>query len=171
MTRRTPLKRSAPPKRKSWLKRQNEVKKVPKARKPRKPPVPKWVLNYWEWVGAQPCVVCRKERDSVIECFGGEAKGNIQCSPTEVAHVGVRGLRQKCDPREVLPLCGVLHHRLGPYSHHRLGKRFWEFHGLDREALLRQYQERYESETGLVLASPGKAEPVGVAGSTGEAGA
>ncbi len=131
--RRTPLKRSAPPRR-TRLKRSAPAL------------LPQWVRDWWKWVKAQRCAVCTRN---------GEALGcsYSQGSPTEVAHVGQRGLRQKCDPREVLPLCGVLHHRLGPYSHHRLGKRFWSIHGLDRRALVKYYRERYELETGKVLPS------------------
>jgi hypothetical protein len=131
---RTPLKRSAPPKR-TRLKQSKPA------------PLPQWVKDWWEWVRAQPCLICGLFSPSWIK-FPTEAVG-IQLSQTEVAHVGPRGLRQKYDPREVLPLCGVLHHRLGPYSAHRLGKRFWEFHELDREALLREYWERYEVARGF----------------------
>ena len=136
LKRHTPLKRSAPPKR-TRLKRS-------------KPPtLPQWVLNWWEWVRAQRCVVCR----AVWQSLGGAP---FQGSRTEVAHVGTRGLSQKCDPREVVPLCGVYHHRLGPYSQHRLQKRFWKFHGLIRKQVVRELQERYQRETGIDLASFGK---------------
>ncbi len=70
----------------------------------------------------------------------------IQTSPTECAHVGRRGLSQKCPDCESLPLCAIEHHRVGPESHHKLGKRFWGFHGLDRVALIRELQALYEVE-------------------------
>jgi len=128
---RTPLKRSTPPRR-TPLKRTTLY------------PAPQWVKNFWEWVRAQPCVICGRLADGLLNL--GIVPEYAQLSLTEVAHVGARGLGQKSDPREVLPLCGVLHHRLGPYSHHRLGKRFWEFHGLNKETIVREYQERYLME-------------------------
>jgi len=144
--RHTPLKRSAPPKR-TRLKRS-------------KPPtLPQWVLDFWEWVRAQPCVCCQTIADAIMHGNQKDSLGNyrpLQKSPTEVAHIGPRGLRQKCDPREVVPLCGVLHHRLGPYSAHRLGKEFWKFHELGRESALRGLWEKYERDTGIDLASFGK---------------
>ena len=150
LKRHTPLKRSAPPKR-TRLKRS-------------KPPtLPQWVLDWWCWVSSQPCVICSRQAmdgawadwmtaEEALTIF----KQRIQRSDTEVAHVGPRGLRQKCDPREVLPLCGVLHHRLGAYSAHRRGKEFWKFHGLIRKQVVRELQERYQRETGVDLASFGK---------------
>ncbi len=61
---------------------------------------------------------------------------------TEAAHVGERGLRQKCSDREALPIC-AWHHRMSPDSHHVLGRRFWQFHGLDKEALIAAYNLAY----------------------------
>ena len=57
----------------------------------------------------------------------------------EAAHSGIRGLGQKADDRDALPLCRH-HHRTGPHSHHKLGKRFWGFHGLDKIGLIKQMQ-------------------------------
>jgi hypothetical protein len=65
--------------------------------------------------------------------------------PSEAAHVGDRGLSQKCPDRQAIPLC-KWHHTEGPESHHRLGKQFWATWGIDRDALLAQLQERYEKE-------------------------
>ena len=33
-----------------------------------------------------------------------------------------------------------------------LGKRFWAVYGLDRAELIREYNERYEAETGRIAA-------------------
>jgi hypothetical protein len=52
-------------------------------------------------------------------------------------------MSQKCSDRETIPLCAK-HHREGPESHHKLGKKFWEYHGLDRDALIKQLNEEYE---------------------------
>lgn len=68
--------------------------------------------------------------------------------PTEAAHVGARGLSQKCSDRETIPLC-ARHHRTGSDSHHKLGKKFWAYHGLDRDKLIAEYNRLYHEETGL----------------------
>jgi hypothetical protein len=84
---------------------------------------------YLAWIRTLPCVVC----------LAGEIS---QHSPTEAAHVGERGLRQKCSDRHTVPLCGE-HHREGPYAQHRIGARFWMFWGLDRDAIIADLQRRY----------------------------
>lgn len=91
--------------------------------------------DYKAWVRSLPCAVCRS--------------WNIkQSTPTECAHVGLRGMSQKCSDRETLPLC-VRHHEHGyKTSHHTLGKNFWNYHGINREALIKWYNDRYERENG-----------------------
>jgi hypothetical protein len=111
--------------RRSWLKR-----------KPRRYVVPDDILAYWDWIRAQPCAVC------------GGRRG------IEAAHVGLRGLGQKCDGWEVLPLCKTHHARGLPASHHTLGKKFWSFHNLDRYPAIRKYWRLYD------LAYPGSAARV-----------
>jgi len=64
---------------------------------------------------------------------------------TEAAHVGDRGLRQKCSDRETIPLC-VRHHRTGKDSHHVMGKNFWAHHEIDRDAVIAGYNKLYEQE-------------------------
>jgi hypothetical protein len=34
-------------------------------------------------------------------------------------------------------------HPIGPHSHHRLGRRFWEHYGLDRTTLIHDLNQRY----------------------------
>ena len=101
--------------RRSWLKRKPH----------RRNPIPFEILRYWAWIRTQPCAVCGCRRG------------------IEAAHVGLRGMGQKCDGREVIPLCALGHHREGPESHHRLGKRFWERHGLDRYEVIGRYRRLY----------------------------
>lgn len=88
---------------------------------------------YLKWIREQPCAV----------------PGCAVASPTiyarEAAHVGMRGMSQKCADREAIPLC-AWHHRLGPQSHHRAGKRFWSLHSIDREELIAYYNNRFEEE-------------------------
>jgi len=106
------------PLRRTWLKR-----------KPRRYVVPPEILAYWDWIREQPCAV------------HGEYVHHHWL--IEVAHVGFRGMSQKCDGWEVLPLCRYHHNRDFKFSHHTLGKRFWTFHNLDRSALIRHYRTLY----------------------------
>lgn len=88
--------------------------------------------DYLEYIRSFPCCVCERlevDQDSI----------------TESAHVGSRGMSQKCPDRETLPLCAE-HHREGQFSQHSMGKLFWPHFDLDREELLRGYQARYAAE-------------------------
>lgn len=113
--------------RRSWL-----------VRKPRRYVVPPDILTYWEWVREQPCVVC------------GARRG------IQAAHCGIRGLGQKCNGWEVLPLCRIHHDRGFPLSHHFLGKRFWVFHRLERFESMRILRERYFGLTAIDSARQGR---------------
>lgn len=85
---------------------------------------------YRAFIAAQPCFICRLFKQ-------------YQQTRTEIAHVGERGLSQKCPDRETLPAC-AWHHRLGPESLHRLGVKFWQRWGLDKAKLLAEYQYRFQ---------------------------
>ncbi len=65
--------------------------------------------------------------------------------PVEVAHVGERGLGQKCSDRETIPLC-ALHHRVSSMSHHSMGKKFWDAWGLHRDRIVASIQRMYEEQ-------------------------
>jgi hypothetical protein len=65
----------------------------------------------------------------------------------EAAHVGDRGLGQKCRDEETIPLCGY-HHRTGPDSQHVIGKAFWDHHGINRADLVTLYQGIFEGAGG-----------------------
>lgn len=82
---------------------------------------PWWLREVWAWETARTCGI------------------------TEAAHVGIRGLGQKCSDREAIPL-GEAHHRTGPDSHHVLGKKFWEHHKIDRDAAIAFFQAAYSME-------------------------
>ncbi len=88
---------------------------------------------YKAWISTLECVVC----DRYLTC---------QVTPTEVAHVGARGLGQKCSDRDTLPLCAI-HHRTGTHAYHVLGKKFWKLHRLDRDQLIAKYREAYAAES------------------------
>jgi hypothetical protein len=67
-----------------------------------------------KWIRTQPCVVCFSKRN------------------VEAAHVGSRGMGQKCSDLETIPLC-QLHHR----EQHRIGlKGFVEKYKLDLKLIL-----------------------------------
>lgn len=97
---------------------------------------PKYLAFVREFV----CVAC--SRGSVHQPY------NLAPWPrTEAAHVGDRGLGQKCSDRETITLCAV-HHRTGLESHHVLGKSFWKHHGLDKAAIVAELNRIYEQERG-----------------------
>ena len=78
---------------------------------------------YLGWIRSLPCLLCGRR-------------------PSEAAHLGARAFGQKCSDRETGPLC-AWDHRLGPQSHHALGRRFWLHHGIDRDKLIRDLEESY----------------------------
>lgn len=90
--------------------------------------------EYLAFLHTLPCVVCEK-------------MGVKQTYRTEAAHVGDRGMSQKCPDKEAIPLC-LVHHREGPQSQHVLGKLFWDFHGIDRDGLILSLKQRYFPEDG-----------------------
>lgn len=85
---------------------------------------------FLKFVRTQPC--------SVPGC-----KPGFKAGPIEAAHVGSRGIGQKCSDRDVIPLCARLHHQVGPKSHHTLGKSFWQAHGLNRATLIHDLNRLY----------------------------
>ena len=98
--------------------------------------------KYKKWIRTLDCVACF----FVLwgsDFFFDRREDGIEM--TEAAHVGARGLSQKCSDRETIPLCAH-HHRTGKDSHHVLGKKFWQHHGLDRDALITEFNARYELE-------------------------
>lgn len=103
---------------------------------------------YLEYIRAQPCILCA----GIERTFWGGVRpeGTIQNTPTEAAHVGPRGMSQKCPDRKTLPLCSA-HHREGQLSLHSMGKLFWSNFGLNRDELLREFQEAYDGRESVVL--------------------
>lgn len=95
--------------------------------------------EYLGWIASQPCCVptCKSKHLHKWQEVAG--------SRTEAAHVGARGLAQKCSDRETIPLC-AWHHRTGDHSHHVLGKKFWDEHGLDRDRLIEEFNARFQQE-------------------------
>jgi hypothetical protein len=121
-------------------------KPIPRRRlKPRRGPVVD--LNYQKFIRNFACVACMGGLVTPDEAPVDDA--DRQKSRTEFAHVSSRGLGQLCDDLGGLPLCGDEHHRNGPHSHHKLGRRFWAFHDLDRQALILEAQGRYIAAGGV----------------------
>ena len=112
------------------IRQRNPIKRTP-ARKYRH------ALNpmYLDWLRQQKCLLCPT---------------GMQGGAIEAAHVGVRGLGQKCADREAVSLCAS-HHRTGKQAHHVLGRKFWEFHKLDRDTTILAYHAAYLLETGEEL--------------------
>lgn len=97
---------------------------------------------YLEWIRTLPCAICILPwRFTQSGC----SYSNTQKSPTEAAHTGPRGLSNKSDDRSAIPLCGELHHREGKESHHKLGKKFFEHHHIDCDALVAELNKQYDS--------------------------
>jgi hypothetical protein len=86
---------------------------------------------YLAFVHTQPCT---------IQGIGFPCDG-----PIEAHHAGQRGLSQKAPDATAIPLCRG-HHLTGRDSAHRLGKRFFDFHELDREEVLRDLWGKFEAQ-------------------------
>lgn len=124
--------------------------------------------EFLAWLREWPCWVCferhcRKYNFNPVEFrahiearqYFYEQRSRWDCGVTEAAHVGVRGLGQKCPDKEAMPL-GTRHHEHataggGPGSHHTLGKGFWQFHGIDRAEVLAELHRLYVAETGRTV--------------------
>lgn len=81
---------------------------------------------YLRWVRTLACIVC----------------GTLDW--IEAAHVGPRGLGQKCPDRQALPICSR-HHQRGRDSVHVLGRSFWDHWKLDRFALIAAHNAEYDA--------------------------
>lgn len=96
--------------------------------------------EYLAWIRTLPCICCQ-----LLARIGSSRLK--QESHTEAAHTGPRGLSQKTDDRTAIPLCGVRHHREGKRSHHRMGRKFFDYWGLDRDVLVASLNKRYDEQT------------------------
>lgn len=89
---------------------------------------------YLAWIHTLPCSVqqCKFET------------GHPLGYRMEAHHAGEHGLSQRAPDRTAIPLCQY-HHRLGTTSVHELGKIFWDFHRIDRDALIAKLNAEYDS--------------------------
>ncbi len=99
---------------------------------------------YLAWLHTLPCVICESLRLAMVEAGFHDAV-SPQFGRTEAAHVGARGLSQKCPDREAIPLCRN-HHREGAVSIHKLQRLFWGYWELDRDVLIETLNAKYEEE-------------------------
>jgi hypothetical protein len=149
MIRRTPLKRSTVP-----------VKRTPVRKKRKGPPRrgPERDPARLAYVRGLPCICCwlvawrasgrlyTAHLESVyMNCLNYAVQ---QETRTEAAHCGPHGISQKASDEHTIPLCSWEHHQFGPHSAHRLGKGFWSYWGLDRGELLKELQTGYEGHCG-----------------------
>lgn len=125
-----------------------------KPTKPRKNADP----AYLDWIRTLPCLACIAEivpldqEEPLGACLAGIiAWGQLpnKCGRTEAAHVGQRAFGRKGADREAIPLGRGHHQRAGsggwPDSHHRMGKKFWEYHKINRDMVIAELQKLYET--------------------------
>jgi hypothetical protein len=98
-------------------------------------PVPKPVIVIdpprRKWVATLPCCVC-------------QARGMIQRTPTECAHVDAK--RNAGDEDNLAPICRDHHTQRGD-SLHRMGiKSFQAHHGVDLKAIAKKVARDYRQE-------------------------
>lgn len=90
---------------------------------------------YLAWIHTLPC--------SIKPCSFQHAFPLLVYT-IEAHHAGEHGFAQRAPDRTAIPLCNY-HHRLAQSSVHRLGKQFWNFWKLDRDALIAKLNAEYES--------------------------
>lgn len=88
--------------------------------------------TYLEFLHEQPCAV------AAVDILFTRCSGRITAH-----HAGPRGISQRCPDRQAVPLC-FAHHQDGPHSAHRLGKNFWQFHGIDCAELILKLNRQFE---------------------------
>jgi hypothetical protein len=98
--------------------------------------------KYLAFVRCFACILSglQSKKDSVPHSCSGKI---------EAAHTGRRGLKQKAADETALPMC-TNGHRTGKFSHHRLGKNFWKFWGLDQLKLTSSFNEMARESEVLV---------------------
>ncbi len=111
--------------------------------------------DYLAFIRDFPCILCllieegATQRESDLQRAGLLGVSRVQMSQTEAAHVGDRGLSQKCPDNEAIPLCRE-HHREGKFSAHKLGKKFWTRWGIGRDEIIQILQHKYDAHCGVV---------------------
>src|SRR5690242_18817694 len=87
---------------------------------------------YLRFIRTKPCLICNTRKQ------------------VEAAHSGPHGVGLKASDLDAIPLCRV-HHQSGPDSYHALGRDFFSFHRLDREAIIRRLREEFSRRAQPIL--------------------
>ena len=88
------------------------------------PAKPERSQAYLRFIRSLPCLICNSRRQ------------------IEAAHSGPHGLNEKAPDLDALPLCHG-HHQTKPDSYQQLGRAFFAYHRLNREAILRRLNEEF----------------------------
>lgn len=91
--------------------------------------------EYLHFIHQINCIICEGGRIGVSVRFRAPA--------VEAHHAGERGLGQKADDRTAIPLCRD-HHLEGKDAVHKLGKKFWAHHGIDKQHLIKRLNDTFE---------------------------
>lgn len=103
--------------------------------------------KYLAFVRCFPCIL---KNLPIYGAFFDTVVGAHVCSgKIESAHTGRHGGGQKAADETALPMCTNAH-RTGKFAHHRLGKKFWEFWGLDQSKLIQSFNEMARESEVLV---------------------
>ena len=138
ITRRVPLRPSAPPRRSAPPKRGASPRRQVPVRRMRARPRrgPERCPEYLAWIRTLRCVVC--------------SRASGESTVVEAAHtnaLGPRGMSQKTSDFSAIPLCSA-HHRQESTSYHRLGEiGFAQEHGLAVEEVVQALNDRYRAIT------------------------
>ncbi len=103
-----------------------------------------------DWIRCLPCIICfawlfTDLAFAIVEAVSISGTSREHWI-SEAAHVGDRGLSQKCSARETVPLCAVCH-RTGIEAHHgKLGKGWWAHHRLERDQVIKELNRWYERQ-------------------------
>ena len=134
ITRRVPLRHSAPPRRVTPLKRGLPPKRSVPVRKRRANPRrgPPRCPAYLAWIRPLACVVCARVSSGLVV---------IEAAHTNA--LGPRGMSQKTSDFSAIPLCAA-HHRQDPDSYHRMGEEcFSKEHRIALPELVRALNDRF----------------------------
>jgi hypothetical protein len=117
------------------------VKRKPRKKQPGDDP------KYLAWIRTLPCLICAKLAglcgDVMLFDFIIAGLMSRQTSKTEPHHAGEHGYAQKPPDKTCVPLCAE-HHRTGKHAAHVLGKNFWKYHDIDRDAMIAALNKAYD---------------------------
>jgi len=139
LSRRMPLRRSAPPRRSAPLKRGLPPQRKVPVRKKRFQTRrgPERCAAYLAWIRTLGCAICSRSQGGVIV---------IEAAHTNA--LGSRGMSQKSSDFSAIPLCAD-HHRVNPDSYHRLGEKGFEHaHRIHLNHLIARLNSAYTTRTG-----------------------